>query len=102
MDTLKKKMEINTKSLLLHIKYKEILTNYAKLWDRIKSLIKTISDKLGEYEKYLIKIKFNLDGNLLLNKILKLHVLTIVVRSDFQEDKNYYPQVFLDESLYEL
>ena len=31
-----------------------------------------------------------------------IHNLTIVVRSVFQEDNKYYPQVFLDECLYEL
>ena len=49
-----------------------------------------------------MKIKLNSDDNLLLNKILKLHSLTIVVRSVFQEDGKYCPQVFLDECLYEL
>ena len=49
-----------------------------------------------------MKIKFNSDENLSLNKILKLHNVTIVVRYVFQDDGKYYPQVFLDESLYEL
>ena len=49
-----------------------------------------------------MKIKFNSDDNLPLNKILKLHNLTIVVRSVFQENSRYYLQVFLDECLYEL
>ena len=49
-----------------------------------------------------MKIKFNSDDNLPLNKILMLHSLIIVVRSIFQEDKKYYTQVFLDEGLYEL
>ena len=49
-----------------------------------------------------IEIKFNSDDNLPLNKMLKLHNLTIVVRSAFQEDNKYYPQMFLDECLYEL
>ena len=35
-------------------------------------------------------------------KILKLHMLTIIVRSVFEEDGKYYPQVFLDECLYEV
>ena len=39
---------------------------------------------------------------MLLNKILKLHNLIIVVRSVFQEDNKYYPQVFENECLYEL
>ena len=42
-----------------------------------------------EYEKYYMKIKFNSDDNLYSNKILKLHNLTIVVRSVFQEDNKH-------------
>ena len=49
-----------------------------------------------------MKIKFNSDDNSPLNKVLKIHNLTIIVRSVFQEDNKYYPQVFLDECLYEL
>ena len=58
--------------------------------------------KSGEYDKNYTKIKFNSDDDLTLNKILKLHMLTIIVRSVFEKDGKYYPQVFLDESLYEL
>ena len=49
-----------------------------------------------------MKIKFNSYGTLLLNKIQKLHNLTVIVRSVFEEDVIYYPQVLLDESLYEI
>ena len=52
---------------------------------------------LGDYDKKYIKIKFNSDDDLPLNKILKLHNLTLLVRSVSQEDNKYYPQVFLDE-----
>ena len=38
-----------------------------------------------------MKIKFNSDDNLPLNKMLRLHNLTIVVRSVFQEGNKYYP-----------
>ena len=49
-----------------------------------------------------MEIKFNSDGNLPLNEILKLRNLTIIVRTVFEEDNEYYPQVFLNECLYEL
>ena len=49
-----------------------------------------------------MKIKFNSDDNLPLNKMPKLHMLTIILRSGFEEDGKYYPQVFLDECLYEV
>ena len=49
-----------------------------------------------------MKIKFNSDDDLPLNKILKLHNLTTIVRYVFEEDDKYYPQVFLDECLYQV
>ena len=49
-----------------------------------------------------MRIKFNSDDGLPLNKILKLHMLTIILKSVFEEDGKYYPQVFLDECLYEV
>ena len=48
-----------------------------------------------------MKIKFNSDLDLPLNKTLKLYNLTSIVGYVFQEDKIYYPQV-LDECLYKL
>ena len=49
-----------------------------------------------------MKIKLNLTDNLPLNKMLKLHKLTVILRSVFEEDGKYYPQVFLDQCLYEV
>ena len=55
---------------------KEELKKYSEHWDKIKNLIEKINDKPGEYGKVFMKIKFNSDDNLPLNKILKLHTLT--------------------------
>ena len=49
-----------------------------------------------------MKIKFNSDGNLPLNKPLKFHNMIIIIRSVFDENGKLYPQVFLDDTLYEL
>ena len=49
-----------------------------------------------------MKIKFNSDNNLPLNKQLKFHNMTITIRSVFEENGRLYPQVFLDDALYEL
>ena len=49
-----------------------------------------------------MKIKFNSDDDLPLNKPLKFHNMTITIRSVFEEDGKLYPQVFLDDTLYEL
>ena len=49
-----------------------------------------------------MKIKFNYDDNLPLNKQLKFHKMAITIRSVFDEDGKLYPQVFLDNALHEL
>ena len=79
-------------------KNKEVLAKYTELWDGIKNEIETINGgKEGEYGKDFMKIKFDTDYNLPLNKQLKMHMLTIVVTSVFQEDGKFYPQIYLDE-----
>ena len=93
MDTLKKATEINRNNTL---------KMYTELWNKLKYLIRSITNISGDYDKKYFKIKFNSDDNVPLNEIkLKLHDLTVVASSAFQEDKKYYPQVFLYECLYE-
>ena len=49
-----------------------------------------------------MKIKFNSDNDWPLNRPLKFHLITIIIRSVFEEGGKLYPQVFLDDTLYEL
>ena len=49
-----------------------------------------------------MKIKFNSDDELPLNKTIEIPGMIIVVRAAFHENSKHYPQVFLDECLYEL
>ena len=49
-----------------------------------------------------MKIKFNSDDNLPLNKPFKFYQMTITIRCVFSEDNKLYPQVFLDDTLYSL
>ena len=65
-------------------------------------LKKINNNKSGEYEKDYLKIKFDSDDKLPLNKQLKFLSVTIVIRSVFEDDGNYYPQTFLDDCLYEI
>ena len=84
-------------------KNKEVLKKYTELWDEIKNEIVTINGvKPGEYERNSMKMKFNSDNNIPLNKTLKLHNMTIIISFAFKEDGKFYPQIYLDECLYEL
>ena len=80
-----------------------VLVNFAEIWRGIKDQTKKINNaSAGEYAKDCMKIKFDSDDNLPLNKILKFRVLTIIIRNIFEKDGKYYPQIFLDDCLYEI
>ena len=81
---------------------KELPKKYSDVWNEIKNKIKEVDDSECDYEKDYMKIKFNSDDNLLLNKPLEFHNITITIRSVFKKDGKLYPQLFLDDTLYEL
>ena len=81
---------------------KELLKKYNDVFNGIRDKIKEINSDECDYEKDHMKVKFNSDDNLPLNKPLKFHNITITVRSVFKEDGNLYPQVSRDDTLYEL
>ena len=81
----------------------DVLIKYAEVWSGIKDQIKKINNgSVGEYAKVYLKIKFDSDYNLPLNKILKFPILTIIIKNIFEKDGKYYPQIFLDVCLYEI
>ena len=82
---------------------KSLLKKYADVWDGIRNEIKAINGgEESNYGKDCMKIKFNSDDDLPLNKPLKFHAMTIIIRSVFEEGGNLYLHVFLDDALYEL
>ena len=81
---------------------KELLKKYSVVWSGIKNKIKIINVGECDYEKDFMKIKFNSDDDLPLNKPLKFHIMTIIIKSVFEEDGKLYPQDFLDDALYEV
>ena len=80
-----------------------LLKKYADVCDEIKNEIKAINGgEENHYGKDYVKIKFNSDNDLSLNKPLKCHAVTIIIRSLFEEGGKIYSQDFLDDTLYEL
>ena len=53
-------------------------------------------------KKNYARIGINTDDYLPLNKPLKFPTLTIIIRCVFQEGEKLYPQIYLDDYLYEL
>ena len=80
----------------------ELLKKYNDVWNGIKNKIKEVDDSECDYEKDYMKAKFNSDDNLPLKKPLKFHNVAITIRSVFEENGKLYPQIFLDDTLYEI
>ena len=77
---------------------KEVLRKYNEVLNGIKNKIKAINDnKENDYQRDFMKSKFNSDDDLPLNKPLKFHAMTIIIRSALKEEGKLYPQVFLDD-----
>ena len=77
-------------------KYEEVLSG-------IRSEMKILNGgKELFYKKNYARIGINIDDDLPLNKPLKFLTLTIIIRCVFQEGEKLYPQIYLEECLYEL
>ena len=75
---------------------------YEELWSKIRDLIRSITKNSKGYDEKYIKIKFDSDDELPLNKVIEIPIMTILVRATFLENNKYYPLVFLDEFLYKI
>ena len=81
---------------------KGLLKKYNDTFNGIRDKIGEINNNECDYEKEYMKTKFSSDDDLPLNKSLKFRLMTITIRHVFEEDDKLYPQVFLDDTLYEL
>ena len=102
VDILKKKMEINTWFLMILLMKQSTTKKYADAWDGIKN------NKCNKWwwskqlKKDSMKIQFNSNDDLPLNKPLKFLAMIIITRSVFDEGGKFYRQVVLDDIFYEL
>ena len=80
----------------------DLTVKYEEVFSGIRSEMQTINS--GEelfYGEDYVKIGVNNDDNVPLNKQLKFPTLTIIIRCVFEESGKLYPQIYLDECLYE-
>ena len=77
------------------------MKRYEELWSKIRDLMRSITKNSDDYDEKYMKINFNSDDELPLNKTIEIPSMTTVARSVSHENNKYYPQIFLDECLYE-
>ena len=68
----------------------ELLKKYDDVFNGIIDKFKKIDDDWLEYAKDYMKIKFNSDDNLPLNKPLKFYNMTVTIRCVFSEVLDVY------------
>ena len=73
---------------------KELLKKYNDFWNGIKNKIEEMSNGECDYEKDYMKIKFNSDDNLPLNKPFKFPNMTIIIRSVLKKMVNFIRKFF--------
>ena len=99
MDTLKKILKSKYLKLVPTIESKQKIKKHEELGSRIRDSIRSRTKNWDDYDEKYMKIKFNSDDELPLNK--KIVVLSmIVVRAVFHENNKEYAHIFLDECLY--
>ena len=90
-------------NIFLRFNNNDVFVKFAEVWKGIKDQTKKVNNgSVGEYSEDYMKIKFDSNDNLPLNKILKFRALTIIIRNIFEKDGKYYPQIFLDDCLHEI
>ena len=72
---------------------KEKIKKHEEMWSKIRDLIRLLTKNLDDYDEKYVKIKFNSDDVLPLNKAIEIPNTIIVVRSIFLKNNRYYPEV---------
>ena len=70
------------------VKNNEILKKYNQVFNVIKYHIKKIDQSDGEYDKDYMKLRFNTDDDILLNKMLYFLTTTVIIRCVFEKMAN--------------
>ena len=79
-----------------------VLKKYDQVFSGIKHHIGKISGDEIVYDSDYDKIKFLTDDSLPLGKLIHFPAITIAIRCVFKQDGIYYPQVYLDDALYQI
>ena len=89
--------EINENKYLMLVptnENKEKIKNYEEVWSKIRDLIRLITKNTDDYDEKCMKIKFNSDDKLPLNKTTEIPSLITVVSAIFLEN-NIFSTSFL-------
>ena len=73
---------------------KEKIKKYEELGSKIKDLIKLVTKNPDDHDEKYMKIRFNSDNELPVNKTMENPTMTVVVRAVFYENNKCYHKFF--------
>ena len=80
----------------------DVLRKFTNTWKSIRAKIEENTGSIVQYDKNYMRIKFERNDNLPTDNIVNMHQVKIIIRSVFAQNGKFYPQLFLDDALYEL
>ena len=80
----------------------DILRKFANIQKSIRAKIEENTGRIVQYDRDYMRIKFERNDNLPTDDIVKMHLVKIIIRSAVAQNGKLYPQLFLDDVLYEL
>ena len=64
------------------------------LWIKIRDLSRSLTKKFDDYDEKYMKIKFDSDGNLPLNKTIEVPIVTMGIKAVFMKITNIIHKIF--------
>ena len=85
-----------------------VISDKDDVYKKLVNIFKSIKNKITEKTWYVVKydndymeIKFESNNIFPTDKDINIYAATIIIRAIFAKDDKYYPQLFLDNGLYE-
>ena len=79
-----------------------MLKKYDQVFAGIKYHVNKIDGSEVVYKTDYKKVKFLSVDDISLNKMIYFPTVTVIIRCVFEQNKVYYPQVYLDDCLYQV
>ena len=93
--------DLNDRYLVIDLSNKDVLNVFDDMFNFISNKINKIDGDDKKVYGY-IRLKFNSDVDLPLNKLIKFHTLTVIVACLIRKGNKSYPEIYVGEGIYEL
>ena len=80
----------------------DVLRRFANAFKNIRAEIEENTGGFVKFDKHYRSIIFESNDDLPIDNIVDMHLITIIIKSVFAQNGKFYPQLFLDDALYDV